>query len=120
MNRRDRRTSVSHRPWLRSSFSRRVKPSNRLVLFSSAALCAIVSSLSGAPVGGTVTSGAGGIVQSGATTIITQTTPTLGLSWTGFNVGAAETVNFVQPSASAIAVNRIHDVNGTQILGHLN
>src|SRR5690606_5638439 len=37
-----------------------------------------------------------------------------------FNVAAQESVNFVQPSASAIAINRIQDVNGSQILGRLN
>ena len=31
-----------------------------------------------------------------------------------------EIVNFLQPSATAIAVNRIFDTNGTQILGRLN
>ena len=31
-----------------------------------------------------------------------------------------EIVNFFQPSATAIAVNRIFDTNGTQILGRLN
>ncbi|MFX6899795.1 filamentous hemagglutinin N-terminal domain-containing protein, partial [Acinetobacter baumannii] len=33
---------------------------------------------------------------------------------------SGEKVNFVQPSASAIAVNRIQDVNATQFMGQLN
>ena len=41
------------------------------------------------------------------------------LNWRSFNTSAGETVNFVQPSASAIAVNRILDTSGTQFFGRL-
>jgi filamentous hemagglutinin family protein len=74
----------------------------------------------GGPSGGQVTAGSGSIAQSGALTTITQNSPKLSLSWSSFNIAPQDTVNFVQPSASAIAVNRIFDTNGTQILGHLN
>jgi filamentous hemagglutinin family protein len=73
-----------------------------------------------APSGGQVVSGSGNIARSGSTTTITQSSQNLSLKWTGFNVAPQETVSFVQPSASAIAVNRISDLNGSQILGHLN
>ena len=73
-----------------------------------------------APQGGQVTAGSASVSQSGATTTIQQTSPNVSLSWQRFNVGAAETVNFVQPSAAAIAVNRIHDTQGSQILGRIN
>jgi filamentous hemagglutinin family protein len=73
-----------------------------------------------APSGGQVTAGSGSISQSGTTTTINQASQNLSLSWQSFNTAAQETVNFVQPSASAIAVNRIYDTNGTQFLGHLN
>ncbi len=72
------------------------------------------------PQGGQVVSGTGRVSTSGATTTIQQSTPTLSLTWDKFNVTAQETVNFVQPSASAVAVNRIFDVNGSQIMGHIN
>lgn len=35
-------------------------------------------------------------------------------------MGSQETVNFLQPSATAIAVNRISGSNGSEILGHIN
>ena len=73
-----------------------------------------------APVGGQIISGSGNISRSGAVTTINQSSQNLSTNWKGFNIAANETVNFVQPSASAIAVNRIFDTNGTQILGHLN
>jgi len=72
------------------------------------------------PTGGQVVAGSGSIAQSGATTTITQASPNLSLNWSTFNIAPQETVNFVQPSSTAIAVNRIFDTNGTQILGHLN
>jgi filamentous hemagglutinin family protein len=72
------------------------------------------------PTDGFVVGGQGTIAQTGATTTITQSSQNLSLTWGSFNIGAQETVNFVQPSASALAVNRILDTNGTQILGRLN
>lgn len=77
-------------------------------------------SASSHPTGGQVVSGAGSISQSGNTTTIRQSSMNLFLDWLNFNVGSQETVNFVQPSASAIAVNEIFSTNGSQILGHLN
>ena len=85
-----------------------------------ASILAVGPSAYALPAGGVVTSGNGAISQSGAVTTINQSSARLGLNWSSFNIGSAETVNFVQPSASAVAVNRIHDVNGTQILGKLN
>ncbi|MBI1174640.1 MAG: filamentous hemagglutinin N-terminal domain-containing protein [Sideroxydans sp.] len=73
-----------------------------------------------APGGGQVVSGSGAITQSGNTTTINQASQNLSLDWKTFNVATQETVNFNQPSASALAVNRIHDTNGSVILGHLN
>jgi filamentous hemagglutinin family protein len=72
------------------------------------------------PDGGQVVTGNASISQSGATTTINQTSQNLSLKWTSFDIAPTETVNFVQPSASSIAVNRIIDTNGTQILGRLN
>jgi len=73
-----------------------------------------------APTGGRVVSGTGTIVQKGATTDIDQASQDLSIDWLSFNVAPQETVNFLQPSASAIAVNRIAGNNGSQILGHLD
>jgi filamentous hemagglutinin family protein len=72
------------------------------------------------PTGGKVIAGSGTITQSGTVTSISQASQDLSLNWATFNIAPRETVNFVQPSVSAIAVNRILDTNGTQILGHLN
>ena len=85
-----------------------------------AALSLTASFAQASPAGGEVVAGAGSIAQSGNTTTVTQASQNLSLNWQGFNIGKQETVNFAQPSSSAIAVNRIFDTNGSQILGHLN
>jgi filamentous hemagglutinin family protein len=72
------------------------------------------------PIGGQVSAGTGSVTQSGVTTTINQSSQNLALNWQSFNIAPQETVNFLQPSATAIAVNRIFDTNGTQILGRLN
>ena len=96
----------------------RGKGSSRKLIAAALSLNA-VAAMAG-PQGGQVVAGAGAISQSGSTTTINQASQNLSLSWQSFNVAKPETVNFVQPSASAIAVNRIYDTNASQILGHLN
>ena len=71
------------------------------------------------PTGGVVSSGTGQITHSGNVTTIDQTSQNLAINWQTFNTSHQETVNFIQPSPSAIAVNRIADTNGTQFLGQL-
>ena len=74
----------------------------------------------GGPAGGQVVTGTGRIEKSGPTTTITQESANLSLTWQSFNIARQEAVNFVQPSAKSIAVNRIYDTNGSKILGQLN
>ncbi|WP_442964393.1 YDG domain-containing protein [Pseudomonas sp. KNUC1026] len=69
---------------------------------------------------GQITAGSGTVHQDGSVTTINQSSQNLSLDWQSFNTGASETVNFSQPSTSAIAVNRIADQNPTQFLGKLN
>ena len=72
------------------------------------------------PIGGQIVSGSARITQSGNTTYIRQSSPDISIDWLSFNIGAQATVDFIQPSASAIAVNRIAGTNGSEILGHLD
>ncbi|MEO8387388.1 YDG domain-containing protein [Polaromonas sp.] len=73
-----------------------------------------------APTGGQVSVGQGGITQGGNTTTITQSTPKLAINWQSFGIAGNETVNFVQPGAGAIALNRVLGTEASQILGRLN
>jgi len=96
----------------------RGKGSNRKLLMAPLFLFAAAGHAE--PTGGQIVSGSGSISQSGDTTTINQTSQNMSANWQSFNIAPGETVNFQQPNASAIAVNRIADTNGTQILGHLN
>ena len=73
-----------------------------------------------APTGGQIVGGSGQIQQSGNTTTIQQNSKVLSVNWQSFDVGADQTVNFVQPGASSIAVNRILGNTASEIFGHLN
>jgi filamentous hemagglutinin family protein len=79
-----------------------------------------ISLAQASPGGGKVVGGTGTITQSGNVTDINQSSQNLSINWQSFNVATQETVNFLQPSASAIAVNRVSGNDGSQIFGHLN
>ncbi len=101
----------------KSTGGRSVRSVRKLV---AATLSLLVVVADAAPLGGQVVSGTGSISQSDSTTTIQQSSQNLSLDWQSFNIAPQEAVNFQQPSTSAIAVNRIFDTNGTQILGRLN
>jgi filamentous hemagglutinin family protein len=85
------------------------------------AATALATSLAQAgPTGVQVTAGHGTVLQSGSTTTVAQSSQNMTLTWQSFNVSADETVNFLQPSATSTAVNRILGVDGSVILGHIN
>lgn len=50
---------------------------------------------------------------------INQSSDKVILNWQSFNVGKENTVQFVQPGASSIALNRIYDKDPSQILGQI-
>ena len=86
------------------------------------ALCAalLASGAWAGPSGGSVSAGSGSISQSGATTTITQGSQNLAINWASFGVAAGERVNFVQPGASAIALNRVIGTERSVINGTLS
>jgi len=73
-----------------------------------------------APTGGQISAGLGSIAQAGANTTITQSSQNLAINWQSFGIGASEAVNFIQPNASAIALNRVLGQDPSQILGSLS
>lgn len=72
------------------------------------------------PVGGVVAAGSATINTAGSTININQTSNRVAINWNSFDVGSNATVNFVQPSASAVALNRVNSANPSQIYGNLN
>lgn len=73
-----------------------------------------------APTGGVVTSGNANIAQSGLVTTINQSSQKASINWQGFSIGSNETVNFNQPSISAITLNRVIGNEKSIIDGALN
>ncbi len=71
------------------------------------------------PQGGRITSGSGSIGVLGKTMTVHQRTPTLSINWNSFNISKNQTVSFLQPSASSIALNQIGGVSPSFIYGHL-
>ncbi len=88
-----------------------------------AALAAVLigaSSLAQAlPVGAQPSAGSGSVAQNGATLTVNQSSQRLALNWQSFGIGSGETVNFVQPNAAAIALNRVLGSDGSAIYGKL-
>ena len=78
------------------------------------------AALHAAPIGGQVSSGTGAITSSANKTTINQTSQNLAINWQSFGVAANEAVNFVQPNAAAIALNRVTGQNPSAILGSIN
>ncbi|MBI1215814.1 MAG: filamentous hemagglutinin N-terminal domain-containing protein, partial [Alphaproteobacteria bacterium] len=64
------------------------------------------------PSGGTVTAGSATISSSGDTLSINQSSSRAVIEWSGFDISAGETTQFIQPSSSAVTLNRV--VNATQ------
>jgi filamentous hemagglutinin len=66
-----------------------------------------------------VTSGSASLSQSGNRMDINQATPTATLNWESFDIAAGNIVNFNQPSANSVALNKIFEANPSQIFGTL-
>ncbi len=79
-----------------------------------------VSGVCGSNVPGFVTAGIAGAAASGNTLTVTQGSNSATLNWSTFNISADGVVNFVQPSSSATALNRIHQNDPSRIFGALN
>ena len=72
------------------------------------------------PTGARVVAGTANISQAGATLAIQQSTERVAIDWQSFNIGASAAVAFSQPSASAIALNRVQGVDPSQLFGRLS
>jgi filamentous hemagglutinin family protein len=85
-------------------------------------LCAPVHAVPAAqalPAGAQVTSGSASFSTSGAALQIQQTSAHLVTNWQRFDIGSAAKVEFIQPSATSIALNRVTGANASEIFGVL-
>jgi filamentous hemagglutinin family protein len=72
------------------------------------------------PTGGQIVGGSGTISQSGNVMTINQATAKMAADWQSFSIGSGKTVNFVQPSSSSVAMNRVLGADVSVIQGALN
>jgi filamentous hemagglutinin family protein len=102
----------------------------RAALLLSTALCATVTIISlpaaaqpapnARPTGGVVVGGNASISQSASQTTINQTSQRGAVNWQSFNVGSQQSVQFNQPSSSAITLNRVVGPNPSEIAGRID
>ncbi|EAA8650719.1 filamentous hemagglutinin N-terminal domain-containing protein [Salmonella enterica] len=71
------------------------------------------------PTGGQIVGGQGSISTSGNQMTIHQQTQNMATNWHSFDIGKNNTVQFVQPNSSSVALNRVTGASGSQIMGTL-
>jgi filamentous hemagglutinin family protein len=72
------------------------------------------------PTGGQLAAGQASVTQSNNTLTVNQASNRAAIDWQTFNVGASATVNFNQPSATSVTLNRVLDSNPSQIFGRIS
>ena len=75
------------------------------------------------PTGGTVARGTATISQTvtaqAAAMVVNQSSQRAVINWNTFNLGSAASINFVQPNAQSVTLNRVNDSNPSQIFGRI-
>jgi filamentous hemagglutinin family protein len=71
------------------------------------------------PTGGSVVAGQASIGQNGNTTTVGQTSQRAAVNWSSFDVGSQSTVQFKQPNANAVTLNRVVGSNPSEIAGKI-
>jgi filamentous hemagglutinin family protein len=72
------------------------------------------------PTGGVVVAGSAAIGQTANTTTINQSTQRAAVNWQSFDVGSQQRVDFRQPSASAMTLNRVIGADPSRIAGRID
>ena len=72
------------------------------------------------PTGGTVTQGTGSVTVNGKNMVVNQSSGRMIADWQSFSIGAGHSVQFVQPSSSSVALNRVLGSDPSRIFGSLS
>lgn len=72
------------------------------------------------PARGQVVAGQGSIQTQGSVMTVNQASQRMALDWQSFNIGAGQTVNFVQPNAQATVLNRVLGSDVSTIQGQIH
>ena len=91
---------------------------------AAAAAGVLLSSMTGVqanPIGGNIAAGTGSISGQGTkTVVVNQSSDKLSINWNSFCIANGEKVQFIQPGASSIALNRVMGNNASAIYGQLS
>lgn len=98
----------------------RVRPSFAVNLLSACLMCGFGSVALALPTDGVVAAGSATISSAGSTTTINQSTANAVINWQSFGIAAGQTVQFVQPGTSSVALNRVLGADASSILGNLS
>ncbi|ECE7751675.1 filamentous hemagglutinin N-terminal domain-containing protein, partial [Salmonella enterica subsp. enterica serovar Ngili] len=71
------------------------------------------------PTGGQIVAGQGSISTAGNQMTVHQQTQNMATNWQGFDIGQNNSVQFIQPDSSAVALNRVTGGSASQIMGSL-
>ena len=93
------------------------RTSSKVAAVSCALLC--VAGAQAAGTGFNAVEGSATVATSGTTTTVNQTSHGVRIEWQTLGVAAGETLKFLQPSASAVALNVVKGSLPTEILGQL-
>lgn len=88
--------------------------------FALAGLIASIAGAQGLPTGGQIAAGQGSISSAGPAMTVTQSTGKMAIDWQSFSVGAQNKVEFIQPSSSSVALNRVTGAHASTIQGSLS
>jgi filamentous hemagglutinin family protein len=96
-------------------------PSRAILLFAAATPVPAAGqpAATARPQGGQVVAGAAQISRTDALTRIDQSSLRAAIDWRSFNVGSGQQVDFQQPSASAVTLNRVTSSDPSQIAGKI-
>ncbi|PJD00060.1 hypothetical protein GQ37_000005, partial [Janthinobacterium sp. BJB1] len=72
------------------------------------------------PTHGQLVTGQASVAYAGKTMTVNQSSQKAALDWTSFSIGQGHTVNFVQPSAASVTLNRVLGADPSIIQGALN
>ena len=90
------------------------------VLLAASAMPALAVDMNVLPSGGQVSAGAASISSTANTLTVQQSTQKAAINWQSFSVGGNATVNFQQPNASSVILNRVVGTEQSVIAGAMN
>jgi len=92
----------------------------RSLLASLALTASVAHAQAVLPTGGQVVAGSASIATQGKSMTVTQTSDRMAADWQSFSIGKDHSVNFVQPSSSSVALNRVLGSDVSVIQGAIN